>query len=45
MPNPMIRIHNTETDEVIDREMTDAEYAAYKAEIKAFEESLKTPLL
>jgi hypothetical protein len=26
MPKPTIRIHNTETDEVIDREMTDAEY-------------------
>ena len=45
MPNPMIRIHNTETDEVIDRAMTNAEYEAYKAELKAFEESLKTPLL
>ena len=29
MSNPMIRIHNSETDEVIDREMTDAEYAEH----------------
>jgi hypothetical protein len=29
MSNPIIRIHNIETDEVIDREMTDAEYAEF----------------
>ena len=28
----MIRIHNTKTDEVIDREMNDAEFAAYEAD-------------
>jgi hypothetical protein len=27
----MIRLHNIETDEVIDREMTDAEFAKYEA--------------
>jgi hypothetical protein len=27
---PMVRIHNTETDEVIDREMNDAEFAQYE---------------
>ena len=32
MANPMIRIHNTETDEIIDREMTDEEFAAYQEE-------------
>jgi len=32
MTNPTIRIHNTETDEVIDREMTDAEFAEYEAD-------------
>ena len=32
MPKPTVRIHNTETDEVIDREMTDAEYEIYLAE-------------
>jgi hypothetical protein len=31
MTKPMIRIHNTETDEIIDREMTDTEFAAYEA--------------
>ena len=28
----MIRIHNIETDEVIDREMTDAEFSQYEAD-------------
>ena len=32
MSRPMVRIHNTETDEVIDREMTVAEYKVYEAE-------------
>ena len=30
MTKPTIRIHNAETDEVIDREMTDAEFAQYE---------------
>ena len=34
MSKPMIRIHNTETDEVIDREMTNAEFAKYQADIE-----------
>jgi hypothetical protein len=29
---PIVRIHNIETDEVIDREMNDAEFAQYEAE-------------
>jgi hypothetical protein len=29
MPNPMTRIHDLATDTVIDREMTDEEYAQY----------------
>jgi hypothetical protein len=29
---PMVRIHNTETNEVIDREMTDAEFSQYEAD-------------
>jgi hypothetical protein len=29
---PTIRIHNVETDEVIDREMNDAEFANYQAD-------------
>jgi hypothetical protein len=28
---PMVRIHNTETNEVIDREMNDVEFAQYEA--------------
>ena len=28
----MIRIHNTETDEIIDREMNDDEFALYKTD-------------
>jgi hypothetical protein len=31
MSKPMIRIHNIETNEVIDREMTNAEFAEYEA--------------
>jgi hypothetical protein len=29
---PTIRIHNIETDEVIDREMNDSEFAQYQAD-------------
>ena len=32
MTKPIIRIHNTATDEVIDREMTDIEYAKYQTD-------------
>ena len=32
MTKPMIRIHDTSSDEVIDREMTDEEYAAFQAD-------------
>ena len=32
MTNPMIREHNIETDKIVDREMTNAEYAAYLKE-------------
>ena len=39
MPNPMIRIHNTQTNEIIDREMTDKEFEEYKAELIAFNEA------
>jgi hypothetical protein len=31
MTKPTIRIHNTETNEVIDREMTNEEFAEYQA--------------
>ena len=29
---PLIRIHNTETNEIIDREMNDDEFAQYQAD-------------
>jgi hypothetical protein len=29
---PTVRIHNVETDEVIDREMNDAEFSKYEAD-------------
>jgi regulator of protease activity HflC (stomatin/prohibitin superfamily) len=32
MTKPIIRIHDVTTNEVIDREMTDAEYEAYQAQ-------------
>jgi len=35
MSKPMIRIHNTETNEIIDREMNDAEYAQHLEYLEA----------
>jgi hypothetical protein len=32
MANPTIRIHNIETDEIIDREMTNEEFAKFQAD-------------
>ena len=32
MSKPMIRIHNTDTGEIIDREMTNAEFAQFEAD-------------
>ena len=32
MTRQMVRIHNIETDEIIDREMNDAEFAVYEAD-------------
>ena len=54
MANPMIRIHDISTNEVIDREMTDAEYVEFiagqeldaaNAEAKAKAEADKAALL
>jgi hypothetical protein len=39
MTKPMIRIHNIETDEVVDREMTAAEFKEYEASQKSFEKT------
>ena len=41
MSKPMIRIHNTEIDEIIDREMTDAEYEQHQAELKSYADANK----
>jgi len=35
MTRPMVRIHNTETDEIIDREMNDVEFAQHQADQEA----------
>lgn len=32
MNRPMIRIHNAETNEIIDREMNDTEFAQFEAD-------------
>jgi hypothetical protein len=36
MTRPIVRIHNTQTNEVVDREMTDDEFAAYEADKVAY---------
>ena len=36
MSRPTIRIHNTESDEIIDREMTAAEFKKYEADQTAW---------
>ena len=33
MTKPIVRIHDLATNEIIDREMTDAEFAQYEAEL------------
>ena len=38
MKRPLLRIHNLETSEVIDREMNDEEFAVYEAERIAYEQ-------
>ena len=35
MTKPIVRIHNSQTGEVVDREMTNTEFAAYEAEQEA----------
>lgn len=34
---PMVRIHDTATDKIVDRQMNDAEYAQYQSDIAAKE--------
>ena len=38
---PMIRIHNTETDEVIDREMTKTEFDVYTLDLENYKDFVK----
>jgi hypothetical protein len=40
MTRPIIRIHDLTTNEIIDREMTDEEFAAYEADSAAEAERL-----
>jgi len=35
MSRPIIKVHNTETNEIIDREMNDIEFAQYQADEEA----------
>ena len=35
MTRPMVRFHNTETDEIIDREMNDEEFAQWEIDVAA----------
>lgn len=37
MSKPIIRIHNQETNEIIDREMTNAEFAQYQTDLTTYE--------
>ena len=41
MANPMIRIHNAETNEVVDREMTDLEHADYLIQQKSRQDHIE----
>jgi hypothetical protein len=34
MTRPIIRIHNIKTNEIIDREMNDSEFAEYQADLE-----------
>jgi hypothetical protein len=37
MPNPMIRVHNIETNEIIDRKMTDDEFEQYQMNVSSIQ--------
>jgi hypothetical protein len=40
MTRPIVRIHDLATDEIIDREMNDAEFAQYEADQAAYAERI-----
>jgi len=44
MTKPTIREHNSETDTIIDREMTDEEYAFYQASNSQLQTELQAEL-
>jgi hypothetical protein len=37
MSKPIIRLHDTDTNEIIDREMTDAEFAKYQEDQEIYQ--------
>ena len=41
MTKPMIRIHNTETNEIVDREMTDEEFTQFENDLLEAKNKLK----
>lgn len=41
MTKPIVTIHNLETDEILEREMTDLEYAQYEKDLKELEDNAK----
>lgn len=41
MSRPIIKIHNVETDEVIEREMNDAEFAEWQKTVETYEADQK----
>lgn len=41
MKKPMVRIHDVETNEIIDREMTDEEYQEHLIRLEKFEQELQ----
>jgi AmiR/NasT family two-component response regulator len=40
MTRPIIRIHNTEIDEIIDREMNDEEFAQHEKDVAQYQAKL-----
>lgn len=45
MTKPLIRIHNITTNEIIDREMNDQEFAQYKKDKEIFESEIESERL
>lgn len=45
MPYPIIRIHDIETDSIIDREMNEEEYNSYLLMVKSMEDQKATEVI